>query len=80
MPLTSDLQIDVKKFQPSGISKKTTEFNDGLMKLTANAPKWWEVFCDYYPKTLLHELTCLRLEQRNTDRCEPMARHPYQHP
>lgn len=43
MPLTSDLQIDVKKFDPKSVSSKTSEFNDGLIKIFKGVPKWWEV-------------------------------------
>lgn len=43
MPLQSDIQINVQKFDGSGIDKETSDFNDGLIKSMSTIPKWWEV-------------------------------------
>ena len=45
MPLTSDLTLDVKKFDSKSISKETENFNDGLIDIMKGGPKWWEVSC-----------------------------------
>lgn len=43
MPLKSDLQVDVAKFDDKNISDQTKKFNDGLMKIMAGGPRWYEV-------------------------------------
>ena len=43
MPLTSDLKIDVAKLDPKAVSEGTKKFNDGLIEVMKDIPKWWEV-------------------------------------
>lgn len=43
MPLKSDLTLDASKFKPSAITQNTHDFNDKLIKIMENGPKWWEV-------------------------------------
>jgi acetyl esterase/lipase len=43
MALTSDITIDVSKFQDSAILPATAAFNERLMDNTAKGPKWFEV-------------------------------------
>lgn len=49
MPLTSDLSLPADKFKASAISEKTAKLNEGLMKVTASGPKWWEVRPTHHP-------------------------------
>lgn len=64
MPLTSDLKLDASKFQPEAISEQTKQFNDKLIKIMQNGPKWYEVrlFVLYIrlPTALLDELVSCR--------------------
>ncbi|WPH00902.1 Hypothetical protein R9X50_00373600 [Acrodontium crateriforme] len=50
MPLTSDLKLDASKFQPEAISEQTKQFNDKLIKIMENGPKWYEVGAPEYRK------------------------------
>ncbi|RFU24073.1 hypothetical protein B7463_g12267, partial [Scytalidium lignicola] len=43
MPLTSDITIDVVKFDPASVSDETAKFNQGLIDRFGPAKKWWEV-------------------------------------
>ncbi|EME82190.1 uncharacterized protein MYCFIDRAFT_65237 [Pseudocercospora fijiensis CIRAD86] len=43
MPLTSDLNLDHKKFDPSQISDQTKKYNDQLIEVQKKGPKWYEV-------------------------------------
>jgi hypothetical protein len=40
MPLTSDLKLDVSKFDPKIVTEKTHKFNEGLIKIMQGAPRW----------------------------------------
>ncbi|KAF1947129.1 alpha/beta-hydrolase [Clathrospora elynae] len=50
MALTSDLTIDAAKFDRSTIDKQTLEFNDKLIKIWADGPRWHEVGAAEYRK------------------------------
>lgn len=43
MALTSDINIDISKFQGSAILPATAKFNELLMDSTAKGPKWFEI-------------------------------------
>jgi len=44
MPLQSDIQIDVSKFDPSNITQKTKDINEQLIKAqTSGGPVWYKV-------------------------------------
>ncbi|CAA9958225.1 esterase/lipase/thioesterase [Pyrenophora teres f. maculata] len=42
-PLKSDLTIDASKFDRSTVDKQTLEFNEKLIKIWADGPRWYEV-------------------------------------
>jgi hypothetical protein len=43
MALKSDLAIDAAKFDRKNIDKETLEFNQKLIKIWADGPRWYEV-------------------------------------
>ena len=43
MPLESDLKLNGSKFDPNNVTQKTKDFNDGLMKIMNNGPKWYSM-------------------------------------
>jgi hypothetical protein len=43
MSLKSDLNIDAAKFDRKNIDKETLEFNEKLIKIWADGPRWYEV-------------------------------------
>jgi hypothetical protein len=43
MALKSDVTVDASKFDRSTIDKQTLEFNDRLIKIWADGPRWYEV-------------------------------------
>lgn len=43
MSLKSDLTIDASKFDRETIDKQTLEFNEKLIKIWADGPRWYEV-------------------------------------
>ena len=43
MALKSDVTVDASKFNRSTIDKQTLEFNDKLIKIWADGPRWYEV-------------------------------------
>lgn len=43
MSLKTDITLDASKFDPSAITSETTKFNEQLMKIMADGPRWWEV-------------------------------------
>ena len=43
MSLTSDVTVDASKFDRSTIDKETLDFNDKLIKIWADGPRWYEV-------------------------------------
>ncbi|KAF2811358.1 uncharacterized protein BDZ99DRAFT_487179 [Mytilinidion resinicola] len=43
MPLPSDLQIDVSKFDPTNSNPKTEVFNKKLIHIAKDGPRWYEV-------------------------------------
>lgn len=46
MSLKSDVTVDASKFDRSTIDKQTLEFNDRLIKIWADGPRWYEVCAD----------------------------------
>ena len=46
MTLKSDVTVDASKFDRSTIDKQTLEFNDRLIKIWADGPRWYEVCID----------------------------------
>jgi hypothetical protein len=45
MSLKSDLTIDASKFDRKLADKQTQEFNEKLIKIWADGPRWYEVSC-----------------------------------
>jgi hypothetical protein len=43
MSLKSDLTIDASKFDRELADKQTEEFNEKLIKIWADGPRWYEV-------------------------------------
>jgi hypothetical protein len=43
MSLKSDLSIDAAKFDRGNIDQETREFNEKLIKIWADGPRWYEV-------------------------------------
>lgn len=43
MPLESDLKLDASKFRADAISAQTQRFNDDLIEIGKQGPKWFEV-------------------------------------
>lgn len=43
MPITSDVTINVAKFQPSNIDPSTEKLNQILEKASTSSPRWYEV-------------------------------------
>jgi len=43
MSLQSDLTIDASKFDRKLADKQTEEFNEKLIKIWADGPRWYEV-------------------------------------
>ncbi|KAF2181809.1 alpha/beta-hydrolase [Zopfia rhizophila CBS 207.26] len=50
MPLKSDVIVDASKFDRSLASKKTEQFNEGLIKIWKEGPRWYEVGAPEYRK------------------------------
>ncbi|KXT02255.1 hypothetical protein AC578_5059 [Pseudocercospora eumusae] len=48
MPLTSDLHLDPKNFNPSQISPQTKNFNTKLIEIQKQGQKWYEVGAETY--------------------------------
>ncbi|KAL9051365.1 MAG: hypothetical protein Q9162_006067 [Coniocarpon cinnabarinum] len=48
MPLQSDLVLDSAKFHLKNVSQDTKDFNEGLLKIGSQIPKWWEVGAQRY--------------------------------
>lgn len=43
MPLTSDVTVNAAKFDRSTIDEETKAFNDKLIKIWADGPRWYQV-------------------------------------
>jgi len=43
MGLESDITVNVPKFQKESVSEATEKFNETLMDIMSNGPKWYEV-------------------------------------
>lgn len=50
MSLKSDLTIDASKFTRDNIDKETLAFNEKLIKIWADGPRWYEVGAAEYRK------------------------------
>jgi acetyl esterase/lipase len=50
MPLKSDLTVDASKFDRTTIDKRTTEFNEKLIKIWADGPRWYDIGAPEYRK------------------------------
>lgn len=48
MPFTSDLSIDVSRFDPANISDATKQANTLLEGISIKGPRWWEVGIERY--------------------------------
>jgi len=48
----SDVTVDASKFDRDGIDKQTLEFNEKLIKIWADGPRWYEV-CLQFPSRSL---------------------------
>lgn len=48
MTLKSDVTVDASKFDRSTIDKQTLEFNDKLIKIWADGPRWYEACIDFH--------------------------------
>ena len=46
----SDVTVDASKFDRDGIDKQTLEFNEKLIKIWADGPRWYEV-CFPFPSS-----------------------------
>lgn len=44
MPLQSDINVSAAKFDRKTVDPKTKEFNDKLIKIWKDGPRWYEVF------------------------------------
>lgn len=42
-PLSSDILINVDKFNPASVSYEAANFNGILKKISSKGPRWWEV-------------------------------------
>jgi hypothetical protein len=47
MSLKSDITVDASKFDRANIDKETAEFNEKLIKIWADGPRWYEVRCAF---------------------------------
>ncbi|KAI8940601.1 hypothetical protein NX059_001874 [Plenodomus lindquistii] len=48
MPLSSDISVSTSKFQSSEIDEETKQFNQKLIKIWAEGPRWYEVGAPTY--------------------------------
>ena len=49
MSLQSDVTVAASKFDRSTIDKQTLEFNEKLIKIWADGPRWYEVSLTTHP-------------------------------
>jgi hypothetical protein len=91
MSLKSDVNVDPAKFDRKNIDQETLDFNQKLIKIWADGPRWYEVRSPHlthpFGKVLLHQLfhhpilTRLhRSAQLNTANSAGTARPPYPNP
>lgn len=43
MPMKSDITVDPSKFDPLNVSEKTKKFNEDLIEIGKQNPRWYEV-------------------------------------
>jgi hypothetical protein len=78
MSLKSDLTIDATKFDRKLADKETEEFNEKLIKIWADGPRWYEVW-----QLAIHVRSWakqFRLAQRSTESFGGRARHHFLSP
>ena len=78
MSLQSDLTIDASKFDRKLADKQTEEFNEKLIKIWADGPRWYEVRhpWSWYSSSAYH----LRLAHKSTVSFAGKARHHFPSP
>jgi hypothetical protein len=91
MSLTSDVNVDAAKFDRKNIDQETLDFNQKLIKIWADGPRWYEVCsmqCNaiqnnhpvYIRFTLILTLTSHRSAQLNTANYAGTAKRPCPNP
>jgi hypothetical protein len=83
MSLESDVKIPAAKFDRSTIDKQTLEFNEKLIKIWADGPRWYEVrrVLLFLPSLAPLSLTMVdRSEPRRTAKCAGKAKLPLPSP
>jgi hypothetical protein len=86
MSLKSDVNVNATKFDRKNIDKETLEFNEKLIKIWADGPRWYEVhyhcflFLAYTHTSLLETDYPPRSAQPNTVNSAGKAKHPYPNP
>lgn len=61
MPLTSDINVDATRFDRKLTDKKTEEFNEKLIKIWKDGPRWYEVFQRSMPSSTCHAYHCVQV-------------------
>jgi hypothetical protein len=74
MSLQSDLTIDASKFDRKLADKQTEEFNEKLIKIWADGPRWYEVCIFPIFTTQAHAFRWVR---QSTASCAGRARHHF---
>jgi hypothetical protein len=76
MSLESDVKIPAAKFDRSTIDKQTLEFNEKLIKIWADGPRWYEVRRVFllFPLAPLSLTMVDRSEPRRTAKCAGKAK------
>lgn len=73
----SDVTVDASKFDRDGIDKQTLEFNEKLIKIWADGPRWYEVclpipiFSTLMTPSSILQIRCIQLLilHNNPSRC-----------
>jgi hypothetical protein len=78
MSLKSDLSIDASKFDRKLADKQTQEFNEKLIKIWADGPRWYEV--QLPPARRLSVANRPRSAQKSTANFAGKAKHHFQSP
>jgi hypothetical protein len=76
MPLTSDLTVDPSKFDRKLADEQTKQFNQKLINIWKEGPRWYEVrqFQSSLVAIQYGDLMCSRLVLRNTESYDGKAR------
>jgi hypothetical protein len=82
MSLESDVKIPAVKFDRSTIDKQTLEFNEKLIKIWADGPRWYEVrrVFLFSPLAPLSLTMVDRSEPRRIVKCAGKAKLPLPSP